>query len=83
MIVQDLDSVPILDYLGNEFFQSINENPERAEEFGDVLNLAFEFVESEYLKRKQVGNKKLALRYYLLLNYFKARKPLQEKLRNG
>lgn len=77
MVVQDLDNVPILDYLGNEFFQSINENPERAKEFRDVSNLAFKFVESEYLKRKQAGNKKLALRYYLLLNYFKARKSVR------
>ena len=79
MIVQDLDSVPMLDYLGNEFFQSINENPERAKEFKEVVNLALKFVESEYVKRKKLGDKKLALRYYLLLNYFKARKPLQEK----
>ena len=75
MIVRDLDGVPILDYLGTEFLQSINENPERAKELEGVFNLAFQFVESEYSKRKQAGNKKLALRYYLLLNYFKAKNP--------
>jgi hypothetical protein len=79
MIVRDLDGVPILDYLGTEFLQSINENPERAKEFESVFNLALKFVESEYLKRKQAGDKKLALRYYLLLNYFKAKKPFPIK----
>jgi hypothetical protein len=75
MIVRDLDGVPILDYLGAEFLHSINENSERAKEFQGVFNLALKFVESEYSKRKQSGDKKLALRYYLLLNYFKAKKP--------
>lgn len=75
MIVRDLDGVPILDYLGAEFLQSINENSERAKEFESVFKLALAFVESEYSKRKQAGDRKLALRYYLLLNYFKAKKP--------
>lgn len=55
MVVQDLDGVLILDYLGNEFMKSINENPEQAEKLKNVFNLA--------------------LRYYLLLNYFKAKNP--------
>lgn len=75
MIVRDLDGVPILDYLGAEFLQSINENSERAKEFESVFKLALAFVETEYSKRKQAGDRKLALRYYLLLNYFKAKKP--------
>lgn len=75
MIVRDLDGVPILDYLGNDFLQSINENSEQAKKFEEVLSQAFQFVESEYKKRKQDGDKKLALRYYLLLNYFKAKNP--------
>lgn len=73
MIVRDLDGVPILDYLGSEFLQSINENSERAKEYESVFKLALAFVESEYSRRKQAGDKKLALRYYLLLNYFKAK----------
>ena len=79
MIVRDLDGVPILDYLGAEFLQSINENSERAKEFEGVFKLALAFVESEYSKRKQTGDKKLALRYYLLLNYFKAKNPFPIK----
>jgi len=79
MIVRDLDGVPILDYLGAEFLQSINENSERAKEFEGVFKLALAFVESEYSKRKQAGDKKLALRYYLLLNYFKAKNPFPIK----
>jgi len=78
MIVRDLDGVPILDYLGEEFLRSINENPERAKELEDVFDLALKFIESEYAKRKQAGDKKLALRYYLLLNYFKAKKPFSK-----
>jgi hypothetical protein len=79
MIVRDLDGVPILDYLGSDFLQSINENPEQAKKFEEVLNQAFQFVESEYKKRKQSGDRKLALRYYLLLNYFKAKNPFPKK----
>jgi hypothetical protein len=75
MIVRDLDGVPILDYLGAEFLQSINENSERAKEYESVFRLALAFVESEYSRRKQAGDKKLALRYYLLLNYLKAKNP--------
>jgi len=75
MIVRDLDGVPILDYLGNEFMRSINENPERAKEYRNVFDLALQFVEAEYAKRKQAGDKKLTLRYYLLLNYFKTKNP--------
>lgn len=75
MIVRDLDGVLILDYLGDEFMRSINESPERAKEYSNVFDLALQFVEAEYAKRKQAGDKKLALRYYLLLNYFKTKNP--------
>jgi len=78
MIVRDLDGVLILDYLGAEFLKSINENPERAEEFENLFDLALKFIESEYSKRKQAQDKKLALRYYLLLNYFKAKNPFSK-----
>lgn len=78
MIVRDLDGVPILDYLGPEFLQSISENQERARELEGVFKLALQFIESEYSKRKQAGDKKLALRYYLLLNYFKAKNPFSK-----
>lgn len=46
MIVRDLDGVPILDYLGDEFMRSINENPERAKEYRNVFDLALQFVEA-------------------------------------
>lgn len=75
MIVRDLDGVPILDYLGGEFLRNINENPERAKELEGVFNQALKFIESEYSKRKQAGDRKLALRYYLLMNYFKTKNP--------
>lgn len=75
MVVRDLDGVLMLDYLGNEFLKSIKQNSEQEEKLKGVFNLALQFVESEYAKRKQAGDKKLALRYYLLLNYFKAKNP--------
>jgi len=79
MFVRDLDGVPILDYLGNDFLESVNENTEQAKKFEEVLGQASDFVESEYKKRKDAGDKKLALRYYLLLNYFKAKSPFSKK----
>jgi len=78
MIVRDLDGVPILDYLGTEFLQNISENQERARELENTFKLALQFVEAEYSKRKQAGDKKLALRYYLLLNYLKAKSPFSK-----
>ncbi len=39
----------------------------------DFLDQAFGFIEEEYEKRKKMHDSKLALRYYLLYNYFKAR----------
>ena len=78
MIVHDLDGVPILDYLGPDFLRSINKNPDRAKELEGVFKQALQFIESEYLKRKQAGDKKLALRYYLLMNYFKTKNPFSK-----
>lgn len=79
MVVRDLDGVPILDYLGEYFLQCINQNAEQAKKFEEVFSQAFQFIESEYLKKRQAGDKKLALRYYLLLNYFKVREQFFKK----
>lgn len=70
MIVTDQDGLPILDYLGdefrNKFYNKINYSQE-------ILRKAYEFVEEEYNKQRDYGNNKLAFRYYLLHNYFRAR----------
>jgi len=70
MIVTDLDGLPILDYLGdefrNKFYNKINYSQE-------IIRKAYEFVEKEYNKQREYGNNKLALRYYLLHNYFRTR----------
>jgi len=67
MIIIDLDSLPILDYLGDKFlssFKKINDSQK-------ILKKAYKFVEEEYKRQTELGNNKLALRYYLLNNYFK------------
>ncbi|MCK4308239.1 hypothetical protein KAW50_08450 [candidate division WOR-3 bacterium] len=68
MIVKDLDGCSILDYLGNKFRENFKSSSD-AEVFKD----AFKFVETEYKKRKESKDSKLALRYFLLYNYFKDR----------
>ncbi|MHA1372526.1 MAG: hypothetical protein ACTSRA_22735 [Promethearchaeota archaeon] len=71
MIVIDIDGLPILDYLGDKFlssFKKINDSQK-------ILKKAYEFVKGEYKKQIDLGNNKLALRYYLLNNYFKVKFP--------
>jgi len=77
MIVKDLDGYLILDYLGEEFRNRFLNFPFRGEmtAFDDIYSTAFDYVGKEYMKRKDTGDSKLALRYYLLFNYFKARLP--------
>ena len=78
LIVRDLDGVLILDYLGKDFICNINVHEDQAVEktYKESFENAFQFIESEYAKKRNSGDSKLALRYYLLLNYFKARMPL-------
>lgn len=71
MIVIDLDGLPILDYLGDKFLNSFK----KINFYKKILKKAYEFVEEEYKKHIELGNNKLALRYYLLNNYFKVKFP--------
>ena len=75
IIVRDLDGVLILDYLGKDFIDNINAHEDQAikKTYKESFENAFQFIESEYAKRRNSGDSKLALRYYLLMNYFKAR----------
>lgn len=74
MVIKDIDGQPILDYLGDSFKKNLNNSPlEGKMTYDETVNKAFQFVEEEYLKRKNTKDNKLALRYYLLYNYFKAR----------
>lgn len=74
IIIRDLDGQIILDYLGSNFKDNLG-NPQLEEQktYEESIGKAFQFVEEEYNKRKKGRDSKLALRYYLLYNYFKAR----------
>jgi len=76
MIVRDLDGYPILDYLGDKFADNFTENlsEESKEKMPEIFNLAFNFIESEYKRRRDARDRKLASRYFMLYNYFKAKK---------
>ena len=76
MFIRDLDGCVILDFLGEAFLYVFNKNPKI--ELKNVFNMALEFVKSEYSRFKSQGDRKLALRYYLLYNYFESRKKLYE-----
>lgn len=75
MIVTDLDGYQMLDYLGEEFRSRFFNFPTQDEtiSFEEIFEKAHDFVESEYKKRRDAGDSELALRYYLLHNYFRAR----------
>ena len=77
MVIKDLDGYPILDYLGDEFRKTIYKSPhdEGQISYEEIYKKAYEFVEAEYKKRRDMGDSKLALRYYLLHQYLKARFP--------
>ena len=72
-------TVSYTDKKGKEHRISGFKDKEQAKKFEEVFSQASQFVESEYKKRKQAGDKKLALRYYLLLNYFKAKNPFSKE----
>ncbi|MCK4809778.1 MAG: hypothetical protein KAS99_02430 [Candidatus Omnitrophica bacterium] len=75
MIVQDLDGCYILDYLGNKFLENFTKHlsDEEKDSTSKVFKLAFDFVESEYKKRKENRDRKLASRYFMLYTYFKSK----------
>lgn len=77
MIINDVDGCPILDYLGDEFREIYDRFPkdDKNMSFGYIFKRAFDFVEAEFKKQREMGDSKLALRYYLLYNYFKSRFP--------
>jgi hypothetical protein len=76
MIVKDLDGVLILDYLGEEFRNKILKKIDSAKE---IFGKAYDFVKKEYEQKRESGERKLALRYYLLHNYFRAKSSVGEE----
>ena len=77
MITRDSDGYFILNYLGNKFINNIIKNSPGNEEesTSKIFQLAFNFVESEYKKRRDARDKKLASRYFMLYSYFKSKLP--------
>lgn len=80
MIVRDLDGYYILDYLGGYFFDSFTKHLPANEKGSNlrIFKLAFDFIEGEYKKQRNARDKKLAARYFMLYNYFKAKLPKSE-----
>ncbi len=70
MMIKDLDGVLILDYLGEELWNKILKKIDSSKE---IFGKAYDFIKKEYEKKRDSGERKLALRYYLLHNYFRAR----------
>ena len=72
MIIKDFDGYNIVDYLGDEI-KKIYSHPSVNYKisYEEIFERASKFVEEEYQKRKKMKDSKLALRYYLLSNYFK------------
>jgi len=68
MIDKDLDGCLILDYLGEEFRNRLKINLN-----GDIYDMAQRYVEKKYKEKSNSGDKKLALRYEQLCNYFERR----------
>ncbi len=65
---QDIDGYTILDYLGKNFSDELKKA--WGDKFETIFDLAFNFVESEYLQFKKAKDTKLAQRYYWLYQYF-------------
>ncbi len=66
LIDKDLDGRLILDYLGEEF-----RNRLKVDLNDDIYHMAHRYVEKEYKEKSNFGDKKLAMRYEQLCDYFK------------
>jgi hypothetical protein len=78
MIVKDIDGQYILDYLGEQFSDNFKKNlsDDGQREYVEICKRAFNFVEQEYERRKQAKDEKLAIRYFMLYNYFQAKRKI-------
>lgn len=75
MISKDIDGHNILDYIGDKFYKHCYKKliDDERKKMSENFKKAFDFVESEYKKRRKTKDSKLAQRYFLLHRYFKAR----------
>lgn len=69
LIRQDYDGIYIIDYL-NDTFREINKIDIGERDYAELINGAFSFINSNWLKFDKENNKKLFQRYTCLRNYF-------------
>jgi len=70
MIEKDQNNCLILDYLGKEFRNRVKIDPKN-----ELYDIALNYVETKLKEKSDSGDKKLALRYRQLYNYFKEKLP--------
>jgi hypothetical protein len=71
LVCEDVDGLPLLDYLG-EGFRALHSGTVLA----DAVREAYSFVEQEAKRWRAEKNSKLAFRYALLQRYFDARRAI-------
>jgi len=75
-LTDDVDGAAIVDYLGQTCLETMAKGRETA--CG-----AYEYVLGQYLRFRKEGNRRLALRYSLLLRYFESRSALWKMTENA
>ena len=73
MIKVDVDGQAFVDYLGEEMVSGLREDLGN-ERLKEIYALAFKFIDDEYKRFKELRDQKLAQRYFILRQYFNARK---------
>lgn len=73
MLVQDVDGIWILHYLGEQFRQAITHR-----HHDELYSKARQFVEEQLQLHQRTANSKLAFRYSHLLLYFEAHQPIPQ-----
>lgn len=68
LISEDTDGLPILDYLGESYRQSLG-----LLDVSDSVRRAYSFVDNELSRQRAAGNLKLIVRYGGLRHYFRSR----------
>lgn len=74
MIWNDKDGIPTLDYLGPGIFSIVQSIPES--NMAKNVQLGWEFVSNEYERLKNHKDSQLALKYFLLREYYLERLPI-------
>lgn len=75
LIKRDFDGIFILDFLGKEMSSYLEGSAKKSLglSYEKLIDMAFNFVESEYRKYQKICDTKLAEKYFLLRDYFLSR----------